>query len=143
MPQLTWVVANADRRLPLLDHDIDLVLSLHGRRNPTECARVLKPSGFLLIAIPASDDLVELRSLIQGEPLARDRTSGLLSAHQPYFTMVERSSVRDRRRFQREALLDLLRITYRGERRSMAGGVAGLDELDVTMASEIFLFTSR
>ncbi len=44
-PTLTWVVANADRRLPLLDGRVDLVLSLHGRRNPLECARIIAPNG--------------------------------------------------------------------------------------------------
>ena len=37
-PAVTWVVANADRRLPLLDASIDLILSVHARRNPGECA---------------------------------------------------------------------------------------------------------
>src|SRR5688572_12473339 len=41
--ELTWVVANADRRLPLLDGSVHLLLSLHARRNPAECARVLTP----------------------------------------------------------------------------------------------------
>jgi 23S rRNA (guanine745-N1)-methyltransferase len=44
-PELTWVVANADRRLPLLDNRLSFLLSLHGRRNPAECARVLAPAG--------------------------------------------------------------------------------------------------
>ena len=30
-PSLTWIVANADRRLPLQDASVDLVLSIHGR----------------------------------------------------------------------------------------------------------------
>src|SRR5690606_6437764 len=44
-PSLTWVVANADRRLPLLDRSVQLILSLNARRNPAECARVLEPGG--------------------------------------------------------------------------------------------------
>jgi SAM-dependent methyltransferase len=51
-PDLTWVVANADRRLPLIDGRVSLFLSLHGRRNPAECARALAPTGFLLVAVP-------------------------------------------------------------------------------------------
>ena len=60
-PTLTWVVANADRRLPLLDGSVSLVVSLHARRNPAECQRVLAPGGHLLVAVPAPDDLIELR----------------------------------------------------------------------------------
>ena len=44
-PALTWVVANADRRLPLQDGSVDIVLSINGRRNPSECARVLTATG--------------------------------------------------------------------------------------------------
>src|SRR5205823_11394434 len=70
-PQLTWVVANADRRLPLVDRRLTLLLSLHGRRNPAESARVLEPGGFLLVAIPAPDDLIELRAVVQGSGIER------------------------------------------------------------------------
>lgn len=142
-PALTWVVANADRRLPLLDRSVDLVLSLHARRNPAECARILASGGFLLIAVPAHDDLVELRALVQGEGIERERADALLPDHEPFFTLLERSSVRERRRLDRDALLDLLRGTYRGERVSAADRVAALDSLDVTLASEFFLFAPR
>jgi SAM-dependent methyltransferase len=68
-PASTWVVANADRRLPLLDHSVDVLLSIHARRLPDEAARVLKPSGALIVAVPGADDLIELRAMVQGEGL--------------------------------------------------------------------------
>jgi 23S rRNA (guanine745-N1)-methyltransferase len=138
-PELTWVVANADRRLPLPDCSARLVLSLHGRRNPSECARVLAPGGFLLMAVPAPDDLVELRTLVGGQPMARERGHHLLDEHTGTFRLIEQTEVRERRHVQRAMLLDLLRITYRGERRSAAPRVDALSSLDVTMASEVFL----
>jgi 23S rRNA (guanine745-N1)-methyltransferase len=142
-PALTWVVANADRRLPVLDQSVDLVLSLHARRNPTECARVLAPSRFLLIAVPADDDLVELRTVVQGQGLERERADHLLAEHEPLFTLVDRSSAREQHRLERKWLLDLLRGTYRGERTSAATRVGALASLDVTLASDFFLFTRR
>lgn len=134
--QLTWVVANADRRLPLLDDSVDLILSLHGRRNPNEAARVLKHAGCLLVAVPAPDDLVELRQFVQGEAAARERISALLSGHERAFVVVDRFEARTRARLEREMLLDLLRATYRGERTSVADRIADLTSLDVTLASE-------
>ncbi len=142
-PALTWVVANADRRLPILDGSADLVLSLHARRNPSECARVLAPSGFLLIAVPAHDDLVELRTVVQGQGLERERADQLLAAHESFFTVVDRSSARERHQLERESLLDLLRATYRGERTSAATRVSALASLEVTLASEFFLLARR
>lgn len=136
-PDRTWVVANADRRLPLLDGSVDVVISVHGRRNPTEVARVLVPTGHLLVAVPAADDLVELRELVQGERIERDRISSVLSEHQPLFELIERSVVRDTHDLDRGTLLSLLRGTYRGVRHSDAEQVAALTRMHVTLASEL------
>jgi SAM-dependent methyltransferase len=138
-PELAWIVANADRRLPFLDASARLLLSLHGRRNPSECARVLATDGHLLIAVPAPDDLVELRTLVSGQPPAREQGRSLLDEHQDHFRLVERTVVRERLHVERAVLLDLLRVTYRGERRSAGPRVDTLTSLDVTMASEMFL----
>jgi 23S rRNA (guanine745-N1)-methyltransferase len=142
-PALTWVVANADRVLPLVDTSVDLVLSLHARRNPAECARVLAQGGFLLVGVPAPDDLIELRALVQGQGIERERADALLAEHEPFFMLLERSFVRERQQLERESLLNLLRATYRGGRASAARRVEALAHLDVTLASELFLFAPR
>jgi 23S rRNA (guanine745-N1)-methyltransferase len=139
-PASTWVVANADRRLPLLDHSVDVLLSIHARRLPDEAARVLKPSGVLIVAVPGADDLIELRAMVQGEGVALDRTESLVAEHAARFVLRERASVRDRRRLDRALLLALLRSTYRGGRSSAAARVEALDHLDVTLASDLCLF---
>ncbi len=136
----TWVVANVDRRLPLLDGSVDLVLSLHARRNPQECARVLVPGGALLVAVPAPDDLVELRQAVQGRRIERDRSAVVVAEHAPLFTVTERRAVRERHALTGDALRDLLRGTYRGERASEAARVEALGRLDVTIASDILVF---
>jgi 23S rRNA (guanine745-N1)-methyltransferase len=142
-PDLTWAVANADRRLPLLDACVDLVVSVHARRNPEECARVLTPRGFLLVAVPAHDDLIELRRWVQGTATERDRAQAVLSDHERHFTRVDQSPVREHRPLTRELLLDVLRATYRGGRASAAAQVAILQTLNVTFASEIFVFAKH
>ena len=139
-PDRTWVVANADRRLPLLDASVDVVISVHGRRNPTEVARVLVPTGHLFVAVPAADDLIELRELVQGERLERDRVGIVLTEHEPFFEPIERSVVRETYDLDRGAMLNLLRGTYRGERRGDAERVAALTRMHVTLASELVIF---
>ena len=139
-PNRTWVVANADRRLPLLDASVDVVISVHGRRNPTEVARVLVPTGHLFVAVPAADDLIELRELVQGERLERDRVGSVLTEHEPFFEPIERSVVRETYDLDRGAMLNLLRGTYRGERRGDAERVAALTRMHVTLASELVIF---
>lgn len=138
-PRHTWVVANADRRLPLLDASVDLLVSLHGRRNPEEADRVLTADGVMLIAVPAPDDLIELRQRVQGEGVARDRSDALVAAHLPRFELAERSVISATMTLDREVLLNLLRATYRGARLASADRVALLDRMAVTMASEMFV----
>jgi 23S rRNA (guanine745-N1)-methyltransferase len=142
-PHVTWVVANADRRLPLLDASVGVIVSVHARRNPAECHRVLVPAGVLLVAIPAADDLLELRAEIQGDAVERDRNAALLAEHTGRFDVVDRTTARQRLRLEREQLLQLLAGTYRGRRFSESGRVRALDAQDVTLASDIVAFRKR
>jgi 23S rRNA (guanine745-N1)-methyltransferase len=142
-PALTWVVANADRRIPLLDRRVHLVLSLHGRRNAPECARIIATGGFLVVAVPAADDVIELRTWIAEHTGPRDRSERVLQDHEGGFTLVDRTIVRERHHLDRTALLALLRATYRGERHSAATRVDALAGMEVTLASELFLFAPR
>jgi 23S rRNA (guanine745-N1)-methyltransferase len=138
-PSHTWVVANADRRLPLLDASVDLLVSLHGRRNPEEADRVLAADGVMLIAVPAPDDLIELREQVQGEVVERDRGETLVVAHQARFELVERSTIGETLTLDREMLLNLLRATYRGARLASAQRVALVDRMQLTLSSEVFV----
>jgi 23S rRNA (guanine745-N1)-methyltransferase len=142
-PALTWIVANADRRLPLLDATLSLVVSLHARRNPAECQRILMPGQYLLVAIPAADDLIELREAVQGERVERNRAASVIEEHAPAFEVVDRSTAREHHHVGGDQLRDLLRGTYRGERSSAAERVQAISDLQVTLASDVILFRRR
>ena len=142
-PSLTWVVANADRRLPLLDGSVDLVVSVHARRNPSACHRILRALGFLLIVVPAANDLIELRELVQGEGVQRDRVPQLVAEHDAWFRVIEQTSCTERCDLDHSALQKVLRGTYRGERLSESPRVARIERLTVTLASDIVLFERR
>ena len=137
-PEFSWIVANADRRLPLLDQTVALVVSLHARRNPDECARVLKPTGSLLVAIPAADDLIELREAALGARVERERADAVVQEHVRAFTLTDRISVRERHRLEPDALRDLLSGTYRGARTRPK--TATLAAMDVTLAADFLIF---
>ena len=139
-PNVLWAVANADRRLPLLDRSVDVVLSVHGRRNPAECARVLAEDGVLIIAVPGPEDLIELREYIHGERHERDRSVLLVQEHVPFFALVEKVEIREQRLLPAELLRDLLRGTYRGERLRAQRKADALDKLQVTLSSAIVTF---
>jgi 23S rRNA (guanine745-N1)-methyltransferase len=142
-PGVCWVVANADRRLPLVDESVAIALSLHGRRNAPECARVLGPRGQLIVTVPAGDDLVELRTAVHGRAVDRSRERSVRADYDEAFTLVERLSVREHITLLPDALRALLRVTYRGARSSAAPHLDALASLDVTLASDIYVFKRR
>jgi len=133
-------VANADRRLPLLDHTVSMAISMYARRHPAECARVLLPGGVLLVSVPAPDDLIELREAVQGTRVEKDRTGGVDAEHAGLFTLVERTTLRARAAFDRAGLLRLLASTYRGARTAQQQRIETLDQLEVTLATDVLLF---
>lgn len=142
-PSATWVVANADRRLPLLDRSASLVSSLHARRNPAEAARVLTDDGRLIVAVPAADDLQELREAIAGRADERNRASGVEAEHSTRFRLLARQTIREQHHVERDVLVHLLRATYRGERRSAETRRTVLDALTVTLSSDVLTFAKR
>jgi 23S rRNA (guanine745-N1)-methyltransferase len=139
----TWVVANADRRLPLLDASVDAVVSLNARRNPPECRRVLKDGGWLVVATPGATDLIELREAVQGARVERDRTEAMIAEHAREFTVIDRVHVEERHHVTGDLLRDLLRGTYRGARASLAERLHRLPDLDVTLAVDVVAMRRR
>jgi 23S rRNA (guanine745-N1)-methyltransferase len=142
-PTATWIVANADRRLPLLEGSVALVASVHARRNPVECARVLKAGGWLLVTVPAPDDLIELRASLLGARVERDRAALVIAEHDAHFTLERHHEHRERLTLDASQLGDVLTGTYRGARNAVRADRAALEALTVTLASEILLFRTR
>jgi 23S rRNA (guanine745-N1)-methyltransferase len=142
-PQITWIVANADRGLPFADASVGLALSIFGRRPAAELARVLAPQATLLVAVPADDDLLELREAAQGAGLRRDRASDTIVELGEAFELVARSTWRERLRHDGDALADAAAMSYRGARASETARLDGISHLDVTLSAEILALVRR
>lgn len=139
-PSATWIAANADRALPLQDASVDLVLSLFARRPATEIRRVVRPGGWVVVAVPGPDDLVELREIAQGHGARRERAPAVRAELGAALRLAgeERWSVRVP--LDRDAIQEALAMTYRGARRSEGVRISGTDALDGTLAAEILWF---
>lgn len=139
----TWIVANAERRLPFQDGALDVLLSLRGPKQPAEFARVLRPGGHLLLGVPGPDDLAELRRATAGAALPRDPAERALEAFGVLFERVQSCEVRAQLALDREGLADLLTTVYRGARRSEAERLRELGSLELTQSTVLLHLVPR
>ena len=140
-PAATWVLANADRGLPVADGSVHKVVSLFGRRPVSEIGRVLSPQGTCVVAIPGEEDLIELREQVQQAGHRRSRwelvveemeSVGLvLSQHKRWSEQVDLNA---------EEIADALAMTYRAVRNSQNARLDGVDQMKVTLAADLLLF---
>lgn len=136
----SWIVANADRRLPFAAASFDLLLSLTARRSREELARVGKPGAVLVVAVPGPDDLIELREAVLGEATARDRGEALAAALAPAFAPVETFDIRWTAALDAQAIRDVLAATYRAGRVRREERIAALPGQTVTLHRTVTVF---
>ncbi len=105
-PQCEWIVANADRFIPYADASFDLVMSITGRMHDTEFRRVLRDNGYLLVAVSAPDDLIELRGR------GRDRIERTIATFGD-FEMIKHERATTVAQLNAQDAKDILRATYR------------------------------
>ena len=141
-PTGLWVVANADRGLPLLDQSIDLAISITGRRPGAELHRVLRKGGRLIVGVPAPDDLRELRQLVQGPAEDVSRVERILGELSPTFERVEQQRWSQRVSLETTDLENLLVASYRAARGRLAR-LGSIDRLEVTIARDLLLLEPR
>jgi 23S rRNA (guanine745-N1)-methyltransferase len=127
-PACDWVVANADRFLPYADRSFSVVLSITARMNAGEFRRVLRDDGRLLVALPAPDDLVELRGA------GRDRVARTVETFAPNFTLVELSRVTTVAELDAPSVEGVLHSIYRPLRQQRA------EAMRVTFSLDLLLF---
>ena len=126
-PACHWIVANADRFVPYAGGSFSAVLSITARRNPSEFHRVLRPGGRLLLALPAPDDLIELRGS------GRDRTAQALADFSAGFTLAEQRRVTTSADLDAAAVHDLLLSIYRPLRAEPVEGMRVTFSLDLLL----------
>jgi 23S rRNA (guanine745-N1)-methyltransferase len=137
---LEWIVANADRFIPFAEASFRVVASITGRMNPGEFRRVVRGNGALLVAVPAPDDLIELRQAVLGEGVLRDRVERTIATFAPFFTLVRRERISHAARLDAAAVADVMTGSYRALRRSERARLDAIGDLDVTLSRDVLLF---
>jgi 23S rRNA (guanine745-N1)-methyltransferase len=127
-PGCEWIVANADRFVPYADRSFSIVLSITARMNASEFRRVLGEDGRLLVALPAPDDLVELRGV------GRDRVARTVETFADKFKLLDRRRVSTTADLDAAAVRDVLHAIYRPMRSRPA------EAMRVTFGLDLLLF---
>jgi 23S rRNA (guanine745-N1)-methyltransferase len=127
-PGCEWIVGNADRFVPYAGGSFSIVLSITARMNATEFRRVLRDDGRLLVAIPAPDDLIELR----GE--GRDRVARTVATFAPGFALADQRRVTTGEELDESAVHDVLLSIYRPMR------AQPVKAMRVTLSLDLLLF---
>jgi 23S rRNA (guanine745-N1)-methyltransferase len=139
-PRLQWVVANADRFVPYAKASFGAVVSITARMNPAEFRRVLRDDGTLLVAVPAPDDLIELREAILGEGVRRDRVERTIATFAPLFTLARRRRVCRVAHLDPAAVADVMTSSYRALRARARARLASIGDVDVTLGHDVLVF---
>ena len=105
-PGCEWIVGNADRFVPYADRSFSIVMSITARMNTSEFQRVLREDGRLLVVLPASEDLVELRGV------GRDRVARTVETLAHGFTLVDRRRVATAEDLDAAGVQDVLHSIY-------------------------------
>lgn len=127
-PECEWIVANADRFVPYSDGSFSIVMSITARMNASEFRRVLRDDGRLLVAVPAPDDLIELRGA------GRDRVPGTVESFAPSFTLAAHQRATTTADLEAEAVNDVLHSIYRPMRSKP------VQAMRLTFSLELLLF---
>ncbi len=130
-PNVEWVVANADRAVPYQDQSFSCVMSITARMNPAEFRRVLRPEGRLLVALPAPDDLIELRGV------GRERVERTVAEFAPQFELADQARVTTTADLDAAAVEDVLLAIYRPMQSTPATA------RQVTFSLDVLLFRVR
>ncbi|HVP47061.1 MAG TPA: methyltransferase domain-containing protein [Bryobacteraceae bacterium] len=124
-PECEWIVANADRFVPYASQSFSIVLSITARMNPFEFRRVLRDDGCLLVAIPATNDLIELRGA------GRDRVARTVETFARGFTLIERHRAATVANLDAAGVQDVLASVYRPLRSQPVGAMRVTFSLDL------------
>lgn len=130
-PKCEWVVANADRFVPWANRSFSIVMSITARMNADEFRRVLRDDGWLLVGLPAPDDLIELRGK------GKDRVERTIGTFAEGFELTERSRVSTVADLDAAGVDDVLHSIYRPMRSEP------VTALRVTFSLDLLMFRAK
>lgn len=113
--QVHWCVASSSHP-PYLDNSFDAIVSVFSRVDALPFYRVLKPAGSILLAVPDSDHLLNLRHLIYDTVRPYETSKHLTYFEQGFELITEERITVELQLNSNEAIFDLLGMTPHAHR---------------------------
>jgi len=138
----TWIVANGMRELPFADESLDVILSVLAPRNIKEFARILKPSGQLILGVPGPNHLIELRTLLHANASDFEEKADEASAKcAPQFAETTRKPLSYEITLETKQITDLIQMTpiFWNSGPEAKAEVQRLGELTVTISFALLI----
>jgi 23S rRNA (guanine745-N1)-methyltransferase len=110
-PASRFVVSDVNGRIPFADQSIHVLLNIFAPRHPAEFARIAAPGGLLLIVIPGSGHLRELREALDLLDIEAEKQQRIVDQMTDLFTLQETQSLTFDLDLIQPDLTDLVQMT--------------------------------
>ncbi|QBD80656.1 methyltransferase domain-containing protein [Ktedonosporobacter rubrisoli] len=110
-PAASFVVANLKERLSIADSSVEAILNVFAPRNMDEFARILSARGLLLIVIPGSEHLQQLRSVLPLLQIEEHKQRHVLEQAAAHFHLLTTSGLSYTLQLAREEIAQLVTMT--------------------------------
>lgn len=141
---ITWLVAS-NRKLPISDHSVDIVICAFGFPDFAAFKKVLKPKGIIVMIDPAEKHLIEMRQVIY--PFIKSyHANDFLSATLQGYSVVEQQSLNYLlKEVKQTALQDILTMSPHLYKTNTEGKekMAALAHLSLTVDVQFSVLTLR
>jgi 23S rRNA (guanine745-N1)-methyltransferase len=109
--RINFLVASTRRKIPIVDHCIDLLLTIFAPRNPAEYQRMMATNGAVIIVIPGTNHLRQLRTMLMMSEREASKQDEVIADFQDGFRLEQIEMCTDTIKLDNETLLDLVRMT--------------------------------
>jgi 23S rRNA (guanine745-N1)-methyltransferase len=110
-PASRFVVSDVNGRIPFADQSIHVLLNVFAPRNPAEFARIAAPGGLLLIVIPGSNHLHQLREELDLLAIEAEKQMRVIAQMSGLFALSETQSLTFDLDLSQPDLTDLVQMT--------------------------------
>lgn len=140
---IRFIVSDTNRRLPFADGSAVCLLNIFSPRNAAEFARVIHPSGMLLVVIPNETHLGELRDFCPLLQIEQNKADQVRSSLSERFSAAQSQSLSVPLLLDTQSVLDLVRMTPNYWHMSPAdwARLESIPELKITADFQIIHFS--